>query len=268
MAVDRSFYFDRLYPLQDEVLRLLRQIETGFYLSGGTAASRGYLQHRFSDDLDLFVNDDRRFGLWADRVVTALASRADWTVEVVLREERFVRITLDTPGVPLKLEFIDDVPSHVGAVTEHPILARLDSAENILANKLTALVDLGSPRTSPMSGGSAARSGCRSRTRLPARRARRPDSSHPTWRDVSSRPPPTTGAWCGGSTRRTPSASSPTCAPWASVWSSSVTADRPGRRWGTCEPNEALRYTARGSAGTCVARARTRMSRRQGRLRS
>ncbi len=63
MAVDRSFYFDRLYPLQDEVLRLLRQIETGFYLSGGTAASRGYLQRRFSDDLDLFVNDDRRFGL-------------------------------------------------------------------------------------------------------------------------------------------------------------------------------------------------------------
>jgi len=146
MAVDRSFYFDRLYPLQDEVLRLLRQIETGFYLSGGTAASRGYLQHRFSDDLDLFVNDDRRFGLWADRVVTALASRAGWTVEVVLREERFVRITLETPGVPLKLELIDDVPSHVGAVTDHPILARLDSAENILANKLTALVDRGEPK--------------------------------------------------------------------------------------------------------------------------
>jgi hypothetical protein len=37
------------------VLALLRQIETGFYLTGGTAASRGYLNHRFSDDLALFV---------------------------------------------------------------------------------------------------------------------------------------------------------------------------------------------------------------------
>jgi hypothetical protein len=107
MAADRAFYFDRLYPLQDQVLALLRQIETGFYLTGGTAASRGYLNHRFSDDLDLFVNDDRRFGLWADRLVGALTSRAGWTTEVTLREERFVRINLDGSGVLLKLELID-----------------------------------------------------------------------------------------------------------------------------------------------------------------
>ena len=49
MDTDRTFYFDHLYPLQDRVLGLLREIETGFYLSGGTAASRGYLHHRFSD---------------------------------------------------------------------------------------------------------------------------------------------------------------------------------------------------------------------------
>lgn len=30
-------------------------------MTGGTAASRGYLNHRFSDDLDLFVNDDASF---------------------------------------------------------------------------------------------------------------------------------------------------------------------------------------------------------------
>src|SRR5262245_32927820 len=127
MAVDRAFYFDRLYPLQDQVLALLRHIETGFYLTGGTAASRGYLNHRFSEDLDLFVNDDRRFGLWADRLVAALTSRADWTTEVTLREERFVRINLDGSGVLLKLELIDDVPAHVGTPTDHPILFRLDS---------------------------------------------------------------------------------------------------------------------------------------------
>jgi Nucleotidyl transferase AbiEii toxin, Type IV TA system len=146
MAADRAFYFDRLYPLQDQVLALLRQIETGFYLTGGTAASRGYLNHRFSDDLDLFVNDDRRFGLWADRLVAALTSRAGWTAEVTLREERFVRINLDGSGVLVKLELVDDVPAHVGTLTDHPILFRLDSAENILAKQLTALVDRSEPK--------------------------------------------------------------------------------------------------------------------------
>ena len=53
--MDDSFYTGTLYPFQDEVLQVVDQSETEFYLSGGTAASRGYLQHRFSDDLGLFV---------------------------------------------------------------------------------------------------------------------------------------------------------------------------------------------------------------------
>jgi predicted nucleotidyltransferase component of viral defense system len=64
--MDKSGYFNVLYPLQDEVLGVLRGLETGFYLTGGTAASRGYLHHRFSDDLDLFTNDAPQFSLWAE----------------------------------------------------------------------------------------------------------------------------------------------------------------------------------------------------------
>ncbi len=47
-----SYYFDILYPFQDRVIQVINQVDTEFYLSGGTAASRGYLTHRFSDDLD------------------------------------------------------------------------------------------------------------------------------------------------------------------------------------------------------------------------
>lgn len=36
---------------------------------------------------------------------------------------------------------MNDVPSHVGDVRRHPVLGRLDSAENILANTITALAD-------------------------------------------------------------------------------------------------------------------------------
>ena len=80
--MDRSLFFDRLYPLQD-VLQVLSAAETGSYLSGGTAASRGYLQHRFSEDLDLFVNDDPSFGLWAARFIDKLSARSGWTTRVL-----------------------------------------------------------------------------------------------------------------------------------------------------------------------------------------
>lgn len=119
--------------------------DTGFYLTGGTAASRGYLRHRFSDDLDLFVNDDPRFSLWADRLVAA-ATSSSWPVEVLLREDRFVRFVIDAGDLVLKVELVNDVPSRVGAVTSHPVLGRLDSAQNILANKLTALADRREPK--------------------------------------------------------------------------------------------------------------------------
>lgn len=141
-----SFYFETLYPLQDAVLQRINALDTGFYLSGGTASSRGYLQHRFSDDLDLFVNDDSRFTLWASRVIEALAHTPGWTVQVTLRETRFVRLTVEQAGIALKIEMINDVPAHIGEIWLHPQLGRLDSAENILANKITALVDRAEPK--------------------------------------------------------------------------------------------------------------------------
>ena len=67
MQADADFYLERLYPMQDRVLSRLAPIETGFYLTGGTAASRGYLHHRFSDDLDFFVNDRGQLTIHADR---------------------------------------------------------------------------------------------------------------------------------------------------------------------------------------------------------
>jgi len=40
----------------DRILALVEGSGTDSYLTGGTALSRPYLNHRFSDDLDLFVN--------------------------------------------------------------------------------------------------------------------------------------------------------------------------------------------------------------------
>ena len=144
--MDKAFYFETLYPFQDRVLQVLNEIETDFYLSGGTAASRGYLNHRFSDDLDLFVDDDARFTLWAGRVIYGLAQQSRWRSEVSLQEERFVRLALFEGETALKIELINDVPARVGRIRQHPVLGRLDSPENILANKITALIDREEPK--------------------------------------------------------------------------------------------------------------------------
>ena len=54
-----AYYEENLYPLQNGVLRAVENCKTRFYLTGGTALSRAYYRHRYSDDLDFFVN----FGL-------------------------------------------------------------------------------------------------------------------------------------------------------------------------------------------------------------
>jgi hypothetical protein len=140
--------WQRLYQLQDWALARLAEVSHGFYLSGGTALSRGYYAHRHSEDLDFFVNDSAEFPLWRDRCLEALgraAAAENVRLEIILREERFGRAFLRGP-VSLKLEFINDVPFRVGKPWKHPCLGLLDSKENILANKISALVDRQEPK--------------------------------------------------------------------------------------------------------------------------
>ena len=180
MPADHDFYLSRLYPLQDRILTRLASIDTGFYLTGGTAASRGYLHHRFSDDLDFFVNDDDRFGLWAQRVAQALVSSREWTVAVGQQEQRFFRLTVTEGDVVLKIEMINDVPAHVGPLKRDPVLGLLDSAENILANKLTRSSIAGSLGIWPTSGASAVDWACPLKPPWRTHRARPPGCSRRT----------------------------------------------------------------------------------------
>jgi predicted nucleotidyltransferase component of viral defense system len=61
-----------------------------FYLTGGTALSREYLHHRFSDDLDFFINASETFKDQVEIVFKAL--KGDFSnVEVVVADEDFAR---------------------------------------------------------------------------------------------------------------------------------------------------------------------------------
>jgi hypothetical protein len=141
-----SYYFEVFYPFQDRVFEVIKLVDTEFYLTGGTAASRGYLYHRFSDDLDYFVNDDDRFTLWVDRVIQSLINQSNWQCQVLQKEGRFTRLIVSVKDLLLKIDCINDVPAHVGEIKNHPVLGRLDSPENILANKITALLDREEPK--------------------------------------------------------------------------------------------------------------------------
>ncbi len=56
-----------------------------------------------------------------------------------MQKERFARLHIVEHDIILKVEMINDVPAHTGEITIHPTLGKLDSAENILASKVTAL---------------------------------------------------------------------------------------------------------------------------------
>jgi hypothetical protein len=148
LAVDPAWFEEVLYPFQDEVLAVAARVETGFYLTGGTALGRVHLRHRYSDDLNLFVNDDDRFQTWADRLLEAWRAEAGWQLGVQRRDPRFVRALVSKGEVQLKVEFVNDVRGRVGVPTRHEGFGLVDTRENILANKVTALLDREEPKAS------------------------------------------------------------------------------------------------------------------------
>lgn len=67
-----QFYIDSLYPSQNRILKIINAFSNPFYLTGGTALSRGYLNHRYSDDLDFFANDIKDFQRLAAEAIASI----------------------------------------------------------------------------------------------------------------------------------------------------------------------------------------------------
>jgi predicted nucleotidyltransferase component of viral defense system len=131
-------YLNSLYPLQDRILQLIGAADNSFYLTGGTVLSRAYLNHRFSDDLDFFVNNDETYKEQVEHVFHTLQT-ANITVERAVVHEAFTRLYIHEESCSLKMDFVNDVDYRAGNVIETPLFARTDTMRNILSNKLTAL---------------------------------------------------------------------------------------------------------------------------------
>ena len=114
-----------------------------FFLTGGTALSRAYYNHRYSDDLDFFVNQDEDYLIQMKEVFFKLKEDGFFWDPVVdfISYETFTRLNVrwSKSEVALKLDFVNDSTAHVGEITSTNIYYRTDCIRNILSNKLTAV---------------------------------------------------------------------------------------------------------------------------------
>ncbi|MGP1418710.1 MAG: nucleotidyl transferase AbiEii/AbiGii toxin family protein [Sphaerochaetaceae bacterium] len=139
-----EYYRESLYPFQDRILKSVESLSLPFYLTGGTALSRFYFKHRFSDDLDLFVNNEIGFPDDVAKAIKKIA--ADTHVEVIpasiISSPSFYEISYrdSLSGAVLKIDFVNDVPFHIGDLSKAEEFSRIDSIDNILSNKLSAVI--------------------------------------------------------------------------------------------------------------------------------
>ena len=138
ITMSKNHYTHNIYPFQDLVLKLVMKVDDTFYLTGGTALGRHYLKHRYSDDLDFFVNRENNFKQLVNEIILQLQNHFT-EIEIALLSEDFARIFIHNEGYPLKIEFVNDVLFHTGEIQSANFFHRIDSWENILSNKICAL---------------------------------------------------------------------------------------------------------------------------------
>ncbi|OFX28617.1 MAG: hypothetical protein A2033_16365 [Bacteroidetes bacterium GWA2_31_9] len=142
--MQKEYYSNNLYPLQNEILAIVQNLNIDFYLTGGTALSRFYFNHRFSDDLDFFINNDSNFKEKVRLFERKFREKYLDSFELGLLEDSFSRMSIKGNNCILKLDFVNDIPVHFGNFNKFPLFNLVDNPINILSNKISAL-----PRNSP-----------------------------------------------------------------------------------------------------------------------
>ena len=143
MILPSKYYEENLYPLQNGVLNTISRSGTDFFLTGGTALSRAYYHHRYSDDLDFFMTGSQNYDEQLDKVLNLLfESGFFWEIEKdFTRAKDFTTIKIRNTDseAQLKLDFVNDTAPHFGEIKKTDLFYRTDSIRNMLSNKLSAI---------------------------------------------------------------------------------------------------------------------------------
>ncbi|MCP4149905.1 MAG: nucleotidyl transferase AbiEii/AbiGii toxin family protein [bacterium] len=134
-------HYQKLYRFQDEVLGFIERFKPVFFLGGGTALSRFFYKHRYSDDPYFFVLEENDFIEVVQDIHQKLED-SGYRVSTYGFTQTFCRISLEEPGkypgFPLKCDFIAARKNtHIGDFITRPIFSAIDNPRNILAEKLS-----------------------------------------------------------------------------------------------------------------------------------
>ncbi|MEA3451115.1 MAG: nucleotidyl transferase AbiEii/AbiGii toxin family protein [Bacteroidota bacterium] len=137
--------YTKLYLLQDKFLEFWSNLKLPFYLTGETALGRYYLNHRYSEDLDFFVNQDKNY----DKYITTFAQKLDDFFLIdkkkTLKYDTFSRFYISNNETELKIEFVNDVKYR--SEKENDIhFGKIDTPLNILSNKISTIVNRDEPK--------------------------------------------------------------------------------------------------------------------------
>ena len=137
--------YRKLYAIQDKILLALKPVISSFYLTGGTALGRYYLYHRYSEDLDFFVNNSSTFHSSVKIIEKVLPGKFPVLMNQSIVYDDYVRYYVEYEGSVLKIEFVNDIPYRCGTPVIYDY-GLIDTPLNILANKLTAVVGRDEPK--------------------------------------------------------------------------------------------------------------------------
>jgi len=136
-------FYKELFMLQDRVLKIVNNLETKFYLTGGTALSRFYLKHRYSDDLDFVSHKNPYFGdhiqAITDALVDDLFDVKPFGISSTFANLQLVDLEADE-RIKLKVDFINEKKApRFGPLHSSELYSRVDNTRNILSNKISIL---------------------------------------------------------------------------------------------------------------------------------
>ncbi|MCI0694684.1 nucleotidyl transferase AbiEii/AbiGii toxin family protein [candidate division KSB1 bacterium] len=135
---ERERYEQSLYALQVKVFEVAKVYDDKLYLTGGTALSRFYFQHRLSDDLDFFTTTDD-LKLIANDFVARLQANG-LAPEIDKLDVYFARIFAEEKGLKLKIEFVREFNLY-GKLIKTDKGIYVNNLEDIGANKISAFED-------------------------------------------------------------------------------------------------------------------------------
>ena len=137
--------YKTLCLLQNRFLNWWVTFGLPFYLTGGTALGRFYLNHRYSEDLDFFVNNSPDFTKHILVIKNELQNQFKTDISKAIVTDEFARFFIDDNDTYLKVEFVNDVAYRAGIPVKSN-QGNIDTVPNILSNKLTAIVGRDEPK--------------------------------------------------------------------------------------------------------------------------